>query len=115
MITGTFSCDRLFEILIDTMLYVCSRVLSGQWAFTVGLPSKSGISGCIMVIIPNVMGLCIYSPRVDKRGNSVRGIHFCRQLSAEFNFSIFDQLVGGVTSKVDPTVSRRAISHMAYF
>jgi len=77
---------------------------SGQWAFTIGLPAKSGISGSLMVVIPNVMGLAIYSPRVDKRGNTVRGVEFCKKMSHEFNFSIFDQLVGGAKAKADPTV-----------
>lgn len=76
---------------------------SGQWAFTIGLPAKSGVSGCVMVIIPNVMGIALYSPRVDKRGNSVRGIEFCKRLTSKFHLSIFDELVGGVSTKVDPT------------
>lgn len=81
-----------------------------QWAFTVGLPAKSGISGAVMVVIPNVAGFAIYSPKVDKRGNSVRGIEFCKQLSNEFQFSIFDQLIGAVSSKVDPTTPKNALS-----
>jgi glutaminase len=67
---------------------------SGAWAFDVGLPAKSGVSGCIFVVIPNVMGLCTFSPRLDYRGNSVRGIEFCKILAKRFNFHIFTQLVG---------------------
>ncbi|KAL0481770.1 glutaminase [Acrasis kona] len=87
-----------------SLLYSCGMYdYSGQWAFTIGLPAKSGVSGNIMVIIPNVMGLALYSPKVDKRGNSVRGIEFCKRLISQFSLSIFDNLVGGVSSKVDPT------------
>lgn len=86
-----------------SLLYSCGMYdYSGQWAFQIGLPSKSGVSGCIMVIIPNVMGLAIYSPRIDKRGNSVRGIEFCRKITSKFNLSIFDELVGSY-AKPDPT------------
>lgn len=78
---------------------------SGEFAFHVGLPAKSGVSGAIMVVIPNVMGFCTYSPRLDELGNSVRGIEFCRRLVAAFNFHQFDNLTGA-SAKADPRISR---------
>ena len=77
------------------LLYSCGMYdFSGEWAFTVGVPAKSGISGALMVIIPNKLGICIYSPRVDQQGNSVRGIEFAHRLTKKFHYSIFDQMVG---------------------
>jgi glutaminase len=77
------------------LLFSCGMYdYSGAWAFNVGLPAKSGVSGCIFVVIPNVMGLCTFSPRLDFRGNSVRGIEFCKILAKRYNFHIFTQLVG---------------------
>ncbi|MFO0676268.1 MAG: glutaminase A [Polyangiaceae bacterium] len=75
---------------------------SGEFAFTVGLPAKSGVSGALLVVVPNVMGLAIWSPRLDALGNSVRGIAFCERLVERFNFHPYDTLFGDVGSKRDP-------------
>lgn len=65
---------------------------SGQFAFHVGLPAKSGVSGAVLLVVPNVMGVMCWSPPVDKVGNSVRGIHFCQELVSLFNFHNYDNL-----------------------
>jgi hypothetical protein len=59
----------------------------------VGLPAKSGVSGWIYLVIPNVLGLAVYSPRLDGCGNSVRGVNFCRKMIDKFQYSIFDQII----------------------
>ena len=65
---------------------------SGQFAFDVGLPAKSGVSGCTMVVIPNVGGLGLFSPPLDSYGNSVRSLQFCHELVSHFNFHQYDNL-----------------------
>ncbi|XP_043078543.1 glutaminase 2b isoform X2 [Puntigrus tetrazona] len=65
---------------------------SGQFAFHVGLPAKSGVSGAVLLVVPNVMGVMCWSPPVDKVGNSVRGIRFCQELVSLFNFHNYDNL-----------------------
>jgi|TARA_B110000285_G_C15074778_1_gene590076 glutaminase len=47
---------------------------SGEFAYNIGLPSKSGIQGAMMIIIPGKMGVCVYSPLLDNSSNSVRGV-----------------------------------------
>lgn len=78
---------------------------SGEFAFTVGLPAKSGISGGLIVVVPNVMGICIWSPRLDPLGNSVRGLAFCEELVKRFNFHVYDSLVRA-SNKKDPRIKK---------
>ena len=77
-----------------TLMYGCGMYdFSGQFAFEVGLPAKSGVSGCIFLVIPNVMGICIFSPKLDELGNSVKGIEFCKKLTEKINYHIFRNMV----------------------
>merc|ERR1711970_699229 len=70
-----------------SLMYSCGMYdFSGELAFTVGLPAKSGVSGALMIVIPNVMGIAVWSPRLDSMGNSVQGVDFCTELVKRFNF-----------------------------
>jgi glutaminase len=62
---------------------------SGEFATSVGIPAKSGVGGGIMALVPNKMGIGIFSPGLDKKGNSIAGIKMLSQLSKEADLSIF--------------------------
>lgn len=62
---------------------------SGEFATTVGIPAKSGVGGGIMADCPGRMGIGIYSPALDRKGNSVAGIKMLEALSREWELSIF--------------------------
>jgi len=79
---------------------------SGEFAFTIGLPAKSGVAGGLMVVVPNLLGIAIWSPPLDDLGNTVRGIDFCKRLVSKFNFHVFDSLVGNLDDKIDPRQHR---------
>ncbi|XP_053564115.1 glutaminase liver isoform, mitochondrial [Bombina bombina] len=85
-----------------SLMHSCGMYdFSGQFAFNVGLPAKSGVSGAILLVVPNVMGVFCWSPPLDRIGNSVRGIHFCQDLVSLFNFHNYDNLRHCVR-KLDP-------------
>ncbi|XP_044144282.1 glutaminase liver isoform, mitochondrial [Bufo gargarizans] len=94
-----------------SLMHSCGMYdFSGQFAFHVGLPGKSGVSGAILLIVPNIMGVFCWSPPLDRIGNSVRGIHFCHELVSLFNFHHYDNLRHCV-KKVDPRKEIRETQH----
>lgn len=76
--------------ILSIMLTCGMYDYSGEFAFKIGIPAKSGVAGAVMIVIPNVMGIATWSPRLDDIGNSARGIKFCKLLGEKFNFHIFD-------------------------
>ncbi len=89
-----------------SLMFSCGMYdFSGEFAFKIGLPAKSGVSGAIMVVVPNLLGMCIWSPRLDKIGNSARGIEFCDRLVKTYNFHNYDNICE-VTGKKDPRLKR---------
>ena len=62
---------------------------SGEFAFNIGLPAKSAHSGAIIVVIPNEMGICTYSPLLDHYNNSTRGVRICKSISCLWSIFLF--------------------------
>ena len=76
---------------------------SGAFSQQVGLPAKSGVGGGVFLVIPQLMGICIFSPRLDKQGNSVRGIEMAKQITSKYLVHMFD---GAMTNadRIDPRI-----------
>lgn len=85
---------------------VAARVLSvmatcgmydyaGEWITRVGMPSKSGIGGGIIGVLPGHVGIAVFSPPLDARGNSVRGVRVFHDLSEDFGLHLFQATRSG--------------------
>ena len=64
-------CEASSDIQLIHHGQTCVKCCADQ----IGLPAKSGVSGIVISVVPNVMGLAAFSPRLDKFGNSVRSAH----------------------------------------
>ena len=64
---------------------------SGNWAFEVGIPAKSGVGGGIVGVLPGQLSVAVFSPLLDENYNSIRGIATFRDLSQNFGLHLFNR------------------------
>lgn len=107
--TGDRAVRREYIRDVLTVMHTCGMYnYAGEWAYTVGLPAKSGVSGGIIAVVPGQFGICVYSPPVDERGNSVRGIRVFEDLSRNSGMHVFEtwhqlgQVLNHIDSVEDP-------------
>ena len=62
---------------------------SGQWSYTAGLPSKTGVGGGIVSVVPGEMAIAAFSPRLNDAGNSVRAQRAIRYIAGELGLGVF--------------------------
>ena len=86
---AVFDFQNLKHVL--AVMFSCGLYdYAGNWAFEVGLPAKSGVSGGIFGVVNRQLGIAVYSPRLDAQGNSVRGILACKELASHLGLHAFD-------------------------
>ena len=87
---GDRICDNKTASILTAIMATCGMYnFSGEYAATVGIPSKSGVGGGILGTIPYKMGIGVFSPALDQYGNSIAGYGIMADLSKELNLNIF--------------------------
>jgi len=75
---------------INAIMQLCGLYdEAGEFSFKVGLPGKSGVGGGIVAIYPNKYSIAIWSPKLNKKGNSNKGVQFLELFTTETEASIF--------------------------
>ena len=77
--------ERVLSVMATCGMYD----YAGSWLYEVGIPAKSGVGGGIIAALPGRFGIGVFSPRLDEKGNSLRGIEVCKQLSKDFSLHVF--------------------------
>ncbi|BAZ28695.1 putative glutaminase [Cylindrospermum sp. NIES-4074] len=90
-ITGEQAVESRYIKDILSVMYTCGMYnFAGEWAYKIGIPAKSGVCGGIIAVVPNKMGIGVFSPPLDVRGNSVRGVKVCEELSQRLGLHLFE-------------------------
>ncbi|MBE9057310.1 glutaminase A [Sphaerospermopsis sp. LEGE 08334] len=90
-ITKEKAVDSCYIKDILSVMYTCGMYnFAGEWAYKVGIPAKSGVSGGILAVVPGQMGIGVFSPLLDGLANSVRGVKVCEELSQRLGLHLFE-------------------------
>jgi glutaminase len=104
-----YAISRALSVMTSSGMYD----YAGEWIYRVGIPAKSGVGGGILAALPARLGLGSYSPRLDRHGNSVRGIKVCEALSSHYDLHMLNRSDDARNSiiadyNIDRSASRRS-------
>lgn len=102
--------ERSVQNVLSIMFSCGMYDFSGEWAFEVGMPAKSGVSGLLIVVIPDVMGLAFWSPPLDMNGNSVRAVRFAREFVSRYSFGRKQNVLHPFSNRRGPDGESRNIN-----
>lgn len=89
-VSGERLLDEAIARICKAFMVTCGMYnASGEFAIQAGIPAKSGVAGGIMAAVPQQMGIGVYSPGLDDKGNSLAGVKLLQELSDLWQLSIF--------------------------
>jgi glutaminase len=78
------------QAIVNALMLTCGLYeASAEFAVTVGLPTKSGVSGALLAVLPRQGAIACYSPAIDRVGNSAAGLWILKTLAQYLNLSVF--------------------------
>lgn len=90
-VTGERAIEARYVKDLLSVMHNCGMYnYSGEWSYRVGIPAKSGVGGGIVAVVPGRAGIAAYSPRLDDKGNSVRGIQAIQALAERYHLHVFE-------------------------
>jgi glutaminase len=90
-VTGERAIQAEYVKDVLSVMHTCGMYdYAGEWAYRVGIPAKSGVGGGIVAVVPDQLGIGTFSPPLDAKGNSVRGIQVFQDLATRFGLHAFE-------------------------
>ncbi|MBL1174709.1 glutaminase A [Pantanalinema sp. GBBB05] len=76
--------------LVNALMLTCGLYeASGRFAVRIGVPTKSGVGGALLAVVPRQGAIACYSPQLDDAGNSVVGLALLQEMAQSLNLSVF--------------------------
>src|SRR5260221_10664583 len=98
-LTGKQAIRREYVENVLSVMGSCGMYdYAGEWIYKIGMPAKSGVAGGLIAVLPGQLGIGVFSPPLDLRGNSVRGIRVCDELSRHFDLHLFNRASVGAST-----------------